>query len=76
MKPLFIKEILDKNIRENFQRIVDAVRDFDTDFSDFRVPRYTTVTRDAMTPRSGMIILNTTTSKFQGYSGSAWVDLN
>ena len=26
--------------------------------------------------RKGIIIFNTTTSKFQGYNGSAWVDLS
>ena len=27
-------------------------------------------------PAAGMIIFNTTNTKFQGYTGSAWVDLN
>lgn len=37
-----------------------------------------TTARDAAipTPVAGMIIFNTTGTKFQGYTGSAWVDLN
>ena len=27
-------------------------------------------------PTAGMIVFNTTGTKFQGYTGSAWVDLN
>jgi hypothetical protein len=27
-------------------------------------------------PSAGMIVFNTTNTKFQGYTGSAWVDLN
>ena len=27
-------------------------------------------------PNAGMIVFNTTGTKFQGYTGSAWVDLN
>ena len=27
-------------------------------------------------PAAGMIIFNSTGTKFQGYTGSAWVDLN
>ena len=36
----------------------------------------TTVQRDALTPAAGMIIYNTTDSKFQGRTGVAWVDLH
>ncbi|SVA86148.1 uncharacterized protein METZ01_LOCUS139002 [marine metagenome] len=36
----------------------------------------TTVERDALTPTDGMIIYNTTDSKFQGRTGVAWVDLH
>ena len=34
--------------------------------------------RDAAitTPTAGMMVFNTTGTKFQGYTGSAWVDLN
>lgn len=38
-------------------------------------PRMTSTQRDALTPLAGMIIYNTTTSKFQGYNG-AWVDFH
>ena len=27
-------------------------------------------------PNAGMIVFNTTGTKFQGYTGAAWVDLN
>jgi hypothetical protein len=39
-------------------------------------PRLTTTQRDALTATAGMVIFNTTTSKFQGYEGSTWVDLH
>jgi len=40
------------------------------------VPRMTTTQRDALTAAVGMIIYNTTDSKFQGYAGSSWVNLH
>ena len=39
-------------------------------------PRLSTTNRDALTPTNGLVIYNTTTSKFQGYAGGAWVDLH
>lgn len=38
--------------------------------------RMTTTERDALTAIAGMVVFNTTTTKFQGYDGSSWVDLN
>ncbi len=38
--------------------------------------RMTTAERDALTAVAGMMIFNTTTSKFQGYDGAVWADLN
>ena len=38
--------------------------------------RMSTTNRDALTPVAGMVIYNTTDSKFQGYSSGAWVDLH
>jgi hypothetical protein len=35
-----------------------------------------TTQRNALTAAAGMIIFNTTTSKFQGYDGSAWQDFH
>jgi len=32
--------------------------------------------RDSMTPAAGMIIFNTSSKKFQGYTGTTWVDLH
>ena len=36
----------------------------------------TTTERNALTPSAGMIVFNTTDTKFQGYDGSAWQDLH
>ena len=36
------------------------------------LPRMTTTQRDAMTAANGMVIYNTTVSKFQGYGAGAW----
>tara|TARA_B100000029_G_scaffold177494_2_gene174852 strand:+ start:5511 stop:6869 length:1359 start_codon:yes stop_codon:yes gene_type:complete len=41
-----------------------------------RFGNLTTVQRDALTPAAGMIIYNTTDNKFQGRTGTAWVDLH
>ena len=41
-----------------------------------KIGNLTTVERDALTPTAGMIIYNTTDSKFQGRTGAAWVDLH
>jgi hypothetical protein len=40
------------------------------------VSRMNTTERNALTAAAGMIIFNTTTSKFQGYDGSAWQDFH
>ena len=32
--------------------------------------------RDSLTPEAGMIVFNTSNNKFQGYTGSGWVDLH
>jgi len=40
------------------------------------VSRMTTTQRNALTAAVGMIIYNTTDSKFQGYAGSSWVNLH
>jgi hypothetical protein len=37
---------------------------------------YTTTERDALTANNGTVIYNSTTNKFQGYAGGAWVDLH
>ena len=45
--------------------------------TEARMPRMTTAERDNLkNHKSGMLIFNTTTSKFQGYDGTSWVDLN
>lgn len=40
------------------------------------VSRLTTTQQNALTGINGMIIYNTSTSKFRGYAGGAWVDLH
>jgi hypothetical protein len=37
------------------------------------LPRMTTAQRDAMTPKNGMIIYNTSTNQFNFYENSSWV---
>lgn len=76
MKELFTKEILDKHIRENFLRIREILKEFEDEFTLFQVPNLSTNARDALIAKPGRVIFNTTSSKFQGYNGSAWVDLN
>jgi hypothetical protein len=39
-------------------------------------PSYTTTQRDALTPAAGWVLWNSTTTKLQVYTGSAWADLN
>lgn len=41
-----------------------------------KVGSFTTTQRDALTAANGMILYNSTTNKFQGYAGGAWVDLH
>jgi hypothetical protein len=36
----------------------------------------TTTTRNTLSPSNGMLIYNSTTDKFQGRAGGAWVDLH
>ena len=40
------------------------------------LPRMTTSQRNALTAAEGMIIFNTSDDKFQGYTGSTWVNLH
>ena len=37
---------------------------------------FTTTQRNSLSAANGMVIYNTTTSKFQGYAGGSWVDLH
>lgn len=40
------------------------------------LPRLTTTQQNALTAVNGMLIYNTSTNKFRGYAGGAWVDLH
>tara|TARA_R110000823_G_scaffold115491_6_gene238185 strand:+ start:829 stop:1077 length:249 start_codon:yes stop_codon:yes gene_type:complete len=62
-----LRDAMDK-INQNF-----ALQD--GQFTSFIVPNMTTITRDALTPALGMIIYNTTDSKFQGYENAVWTNL-
>jgi hypothetical protein len=42
----------------------------------FKAKGQTFAERDSMTAEAGMIIFNTSANKFQGYTGSSWVDLH
>ena len=43
--------------------------------SALKLANLTTTQRDAVTAANGMLIYNTTTSKFQGYENGAWANL-
>lgn len=49
---------------------------FTTTTGALTIPRLTTTQRDALTPVNGMQIYNTSTDKFQGRAGGAWVDFH
>jgi len=42
----------------------------------FMVGTFTTTDRNLITPEARMIIFNSTTGKFQGYTGAGWVDFH
>lgn len=46
-----------------------------TNHAGIKLISLTTAERDALTPANGMLIYNSTTSKFQKYSGGAWSDV-
>jgi hypothetical protein len=47
-----------------------VIKNFVSTFT--KIPSYTTAERDKLTVLKGTIILNTTTSKLNFYTGSAW----
>lgn len=51
-----------------------AILDLNSTTKGFLVPRMTTTERNLITATAGLIIFNTTTSKHQGYDGTAWND--
>lgn len=52
---------------------LQAVKEY-VDLRNLRFKQMTTAERDAMAAEAGMVIYNTTTSKHQGYNGTAWWD--
>ena len=42
----------------------------------FKARGTTFADRDSMTAEAGMILFNTSNNKFQGYTGTTWVDLH
>ena len=57
---------IDSNQRTTFSGAIKLVIYADDTARDTAIP----------TPTAGMMVFNTTGTKFQGYTGSAWVDLN
>lgn len=53
-----------------------ALLELDSTTGALLITRMTSTQRDALTASNGMQIYNTTTDKFQGYAGGAWVDLH
>jgi hypothetical protein len=54
-------------------KIVEDVADFGT---AVKFASMTTSVRNALTPAAGMVVFNTTETKLQVYTGSAWADLH
>lgn len=55
----------------------DAVLELSSTTKGLLLPRMTTTQQNAITsPVNGMVIFNTTTGKFTGYAGGAWVALH
>lgn len=50
--------------------VEETVKDYNQ--QNFIAPSYTTTDRDNLTPKQGLVIFNTTTSKLNFYDGSAW----
>jgi len=57
--------------------LADAGKGVSSDqFAYMIVPRLTTAARSGLSTVAGALIFNTTTSKFQGYTGVAWTDFH
>jgi hypothetical protein len=55
---------------------VSALLDLSSTTGALLLPRMTTTQRNALTAVNGMVIYNSSTDKFQGRAGGAWVDLH
>jgi hypothetical protein len=53
-----------------------SIMDLSNNLRALFLPTMTSTQRDNLTPQAGFVIFNTTTSKFQGYTGATWADLN
>ena len=63
------------NITINVANDLDIVGEATID-SQFVLANYTSSEIGLLSARTGAVVFNTTTSKFQGYDGTNWVDLN
>ncbi len=56
--------------------VASAALDVQSTTGAFIPPRMTTTEKNALTPTAGMVLWDTTLTKLQVYTGSAWVDLH
>ena len=70
--PLALKEIKLRNVNNNSEKILKATGAFMLPFYANDSARDTALS----SPAAGMVVFNTTGTKFQGYTGASWVDLN
>jgi hypothetical protein len=75
--PFLTCSILDRNGQPNGQSKHTYIQDSLSVGSRFQIPWGQTEERDSFIgPQQGELFFNTSVGKFQGYTGSAWVDLH
>jgi hypothetical protein len=62
--------------KENLDNMLEFRSDGSLKVKTFHAKGTTFSERDSMTPKEGMIIFNKNSKKFQGYTGTEWVDLH